>query len=155
MSDFTLDVKDQIKTMVAVTAGVDSGAVDVLVQAGSVIVTIIIRAPTRVAATAAGNAIAGEVVDAASATAFFSDVDGGINVQGVAPLVMGTDGGGQAVHQSMRERTEAANSGLGAPALAAIAVGGIVAIVFLTVVARFLTRKKKAKKKAKKTDFVA
>ena len=76
----------------AAAAGTDPGSVDVSVAAGSVLITIVIRAPTAAAATAAGDAIADEVADAASATAFLEDVGSGISIA-VSGYAMGIEAG--------------------------------------------------------------
>ena len=87
LNDFTLSIVDEITAVLAAAANVEPTSVDVTIAAGSVVLSVVIRAPTATAATAAGEAIAPRIVSPAAATTLLAGVSSlPITVEAATPV---------------------------------------------------------------------
>ena len=91
IDDFTPTVLDEIAAAVATTAGVDAGSVEVRISAGSVVLTIVVRAPSTAAAAAAEQVLSDFFNDAEASTVMLSSVESlHLTVSSVTAIVAGS-----------------------------------------------------------------
>ena len=125
MAEFTPAVLNEIIAVLAAAASVDPASVDVAVAAGSVVLSVVIRAPTADAATAAGEAIAPQIASPGAATTLLAGVSSlPITVEAVTPVADPTLASSL---DAIADAGSSAQTAAGGGGVQGVLIGGVVA----------------------------